>query len=74
VGQDASATHFQVLKLDRSHPQELSVVQDAVVYNADELSELMDRIAMGNRSTGGLTKKLKAYGLLGMVYMHAYMV
>ena len=54
-----------MLKIDRSEPSELGVSEDPVVYSEQEVKSLRQRIAEGNRATGGLSFVTKVYGLAG---------
>lgn len=65
IGENHNATLFKVLKVDRLSSKELSIVEDEAAYTKKELSDLLDMIALGNRSTGGLHTKLVAYGIIG---------
>lgn len=56
-----------MLKIDRSEPSDLSINEDPVVYTAQEVKSLLQRISEGNRSTGGLTFVTKAYGIAGLL-------
>lgn len=57
-----------MLKIDRSEPSDLSINEDPVVYNAQEIKSLLQRIREGNRSTGGLAFVTKVYGIAGLLY------
>ncbi|KAF9413063.1 phosphatidylinositol-3,5-bisphosphate 5-phosphatase [Podila epigama] len=69
VGTNAPAgTRFRVLKIDRtSAPNELNITEDEVVYSKTEVDDLLDMIANGNRSTGGIREIAKFYGIVGFV-------
>jgi hypothetical protein len=54
-----------VLKIDRSEPSELNISEDPVVYSPQEIKSLLQRIAEGNRATGGLAFVAKVYGIAG---------
>ncbi len=55
-----------MLKIDRSEPSELNMLEDPVIYTQLECIKLMKRVDEGNKSTGGLTKVTKAYGIVGV--------
>ncbi|KOM56189.1 hypothetical protein LR48_Vigan10g208100 [Vigna angularis] len=55
IGSDRSKRFFRVLKIDRSEPSDLNISQDPVLYSPQEIKSLLQRIAEGNRATGGLT-------------------
>ncbi|KAJ1694472.1 hypothetical protein LUZ63_011170 [Rhynchospora breviuscula] len=73
IGSDKEKKHFRVLKIDRSEPSDLSISEDPVVYTAQEMKSLLQRISEGNRSTGGLTFVTKAYGIAGCIkFLESY--
>ena len=65
IGSSREKRWFRVLKIDRSEPSELHLSEDPVWYSQQEVKSLLQRIAEGNRSTGGLTFVTKAYGIAG---------
>ncbi|XP_078152717.1 phosphoinositide phosphatase family protein isoform X2 [Carex rostrata] len=73
IGSDKEKRHFRVLKIDRSEPSDLSINEDPVVYNAQEIKSLLQRIREGNRSTGGLAFVTKVYGIAGCIkFLESY--
>ncbi|KAG0211378.1 phosphatidylinositol-3,5-bisphosphate 5-phosphatase [Mortierella sp. NVP41] len=69
VGTNAPAgTRFRVLKIDRTTaPSELGITEDEHVYSKAEVDDLLEMIATGNRSTGGMREVTKFYGIVGFV-------
>ncbi|KAL1994994.1 hypothetical protein VTN49DRAFT_1181 [Thermomyces lanuginosus] len=68
VGMDLLDTRFRILKIARtSESEELNLVEDDVVYTKQEMSQLLDAIDDGNKSSGGLKLKCSAWGLLGFI-------
>jgi hypothetical protein len=65
VGSDRKRKLFRVLKIDRSEPSDLNISEDLVVYSPQEINNLLQRIAEGNRATGGLNFVVTAYGIAG---------
>lgn len=65
IGSDRSKRFFRVLKIDRSEPSDLNISEDPVVYSSQEIKNLLQRIAEGNRATGGLTFVAKVFGIAG---------
>ncbi|WWC73521.1 uncharacterized protein I206_107492 [Kwoniella pini CBS 10737] len=59
-------TH-RVLKIDRTDPTVLNVVEDQTVYDGDELDLLLRMVQDGNKSQGGLEKVLEFHGIVGFV-------
>jgi hypothetical protein len=54
-----------VLKIDRTEAAELNLVEDPVIYSETECKRLLNRVAEGNKPTGGLQLVTKAYGIVG---------
>ena len=54
-----------MLKIDRSEPSDLNISEDPVVYSPQEIKNLLQRIAEGNRATGGLNFVAKVFGIVG---------
>lgn len=65
IGSDRNKKFFRVLKIDRMEASELNISEDPVVYPPQEVKSLLQRIAEGNRATGGLNFVAKVYGIVG---------
>lgn len=65
IGSDKNKQFFRVLKIDRMEPSDLNISEDPVVYPPQEVKNLLQRIAEGNRATGGLNFVAKVYGIAG---------
>lgn len=65
IGSDRNKQFFRVLKIDRMEPSDLNISEDPVVYPPQEVKSLLQRIAEGNRATGGLNFVAKVYGIAG---------
>lgn len=65
IGSDRNKKFFRVLKIDRMEPSDLNISEDPVVYPPQEVKSLLQRIAEGNRATGGLNFVVKVYGIVG---------
>lgn len=73
IGSDRNKRFFRVLKIDRMEPSDLNISEDPVVYSTQEVKSLLQRIAEGNRATGGLTFVAKVYGIAGCVkFLESY--
>jgi phosphatidylinositol 3,5-bisphosphate 5-phosphatase len=74
VGQDIAERHFRILKIDRtSPPGQLSIFEDANVYDRQSINELLITIEEGNKGTGGLKTRFTAWALLGFIrFTEAY--
>ncbi|KAM7461212.1 hypothetical protein LguiA_029333 [Lonicera macranthoides] len=73
IGSDRNKRFFRVLKIDRMEPSDLNISEDPVVYPPQEVKSLLQRIAEGNRATGGLTFVAKVYGIAGCIkFLESY--
>lgn len=73
LGSDRNKKFFRVLKIDRSEPSDLNISQDPVLYSPQEIKSLLQRIAEGNRATGGLTFVAKVFGIAGCIkFLESY--
>ncbi|KAJ5648034.1 Polyphosphoinositide phosphatase [Penicillium lividum] len=68
VGINLSETRFRILKIDRTTESgELSIIEDEMIYTKREMTQLLDAIDDGNKSSGGLNQKCSAWALLGFI-------
>eukprot|EP00250_Pteridium_aquilinum_P012832 c20972_g1_i1 orf=656-3202(-) len=67
VGRDKSGLRWRVLKIDRSEPTGLNVYEDPAIYTRQDCNDLLNRLAEGNRSCGGVNFVTKAYGIVGFI-------
>ncbi|XP_024519618.1 phosphoinositide phosphatase SAC1 [Selaginella moellendorffii] len=67
VARDSEKRHWRILKIDRTEPAELNIVEDPVVYTKHECAGSLQRVAEGNKATGGLHLVTKAYGIVGFI-------
>ncbi|KAL7156144.1 hypothetical protein ABFS83_03G123100 [Erythranthe nasuta] len=73
IGSDRNKKFFRVLKIDRMEPSDLNISEDPVVYPPQEVKSLLQRIAEGNRATGGLSFVAKVYGIVGCIkFLESY--
>ncbi|GAB4844795.1 Phosphoinositide phosphatase sac1 [Ancistrocladus abbreviatus] len=73
IGSDRNKQFFRVLKIDRSEPSDLNISEDPVVYSPQEVKSLLQRIAEGNRATGGLNFVAKVFGIAGCIkFLESY--
>ncbi|RYR21994.1 hypothetical protein Ahy_B03g067291 isoform A [Arachis hypogaea] len=73
IGSDRHKRFFRVLKIDRSEPSDLNISEDPVLYSPHEIKSLLQRIAEGNRATGGLTFVAKVFGIAGCIrFLESY--
>lgn len=70
VGSNNTQTKFRVLKIDRTEPRALVVIDDHVEYSHQEIRDLLSMIDMGNRprqrNNLGFSKTVSAFGIAGM--------
>ncbi|KAL8113639.1 hypothetical protein AgCh_020818 [Apium graveolens] len=57
----------RVLKISRSEPSGLDIIEDSTTYSKVDCDELLQRIHHGNLSTGGLEFVTVCYGIVGFV-------
>lgn len=73
VGSNPEQTKFRVLKIDRTEPKELIIIDDKIIYNEKEIRDLLTMIDVGNRSKvgqkmgSGFNKAVSSYGIIGFV-------
>ncbi|PQE16291.1 hypothetical protein CJF32_00006168 [Rutstroemia sp. NJR-2017a WRK4] len=77
VGADILDQRFRVLKIDRdSEPDTLNIAEDDIVYTKKEMTQLLNAIDDGNKSSGGMKLRGSTWGILGFIrftgayYMH----
>jgi len=69
IGSNNGMTRYRVLKIDRSDPHELTIVDDGVEYNLADITKLIEKIEkayrrQSHRQASG-AKILSAFGLVG---------
>jgi phosphatidylinositol 3,5-bisphosphate 5-phosphatase len=68
VGVDVSEKWYRILKIDRStEGAELNMTDDKIVYNFQQMKQLLDTIDDGNKGTGGIKLRCTTWGLLGFI-------
>lgn len=67
IGCDMRKTFWKVLKINRLEPSELNITEDNATYSKVEHRDLLQRIDVGNKSTGGLKLVRVFYGICGFV-------
>nr|XP_019953054.1 PREDICTED: polyphosphoinositide phosphatase [Paralichthys olivaceus] len=71
VGSNQAQTKHRVLKIDRTEPKDLVIIDDKHVYNQQEVRELLGRLDLGNRTkigqkgSSGLSRAVSAFGIVG---------
>ncbi|CAB1340055.1 unnamed protein product, partial [Coregonus sp. 'balchen'] len=75
VGSNHAQTKHRVLKIDRTEPKDLAIIDDKHVYNQQEVRELLGRLDLGNRTkmsqkgSSGLSRAVSAYGIVGKMVL-----
>lgn len=64
-GRDKSKKYWRILKIDRTEPRELIIVEDPLLYTEKQCMSLLIQLQEGNKSTGGLQLVAKCYGIIG---------
>ncbi|XP_028391065.1 polyphosphoinositide phosphatase-like [Dendronephthya gigantea] len=83
VGSNVSQTKFRVLKIDRTVPY-LSIIDDKVEYDNDEIKQLLAMINDGNipknpkaydKDSTGLHRTVSAFGIVGFIrFLEGYYI
>uniref|UniRef100_A0A3Q2XZ10 FIG4 phosphoinositide 5-phosphatase n=1 Tax=Hippocampus comes TaxID=109280 RepID=A0A3Q2XZ10_HIPCM len=81
VGSNQAQTKNRVLKIDRTEPKDLVIIDDKHVYNQQEVRELLSRLDLGNRTKiaqkgpSGLSRAVSADGIVGFVrFLEGYYI
>uniref|UniRef100_A0A4W6DDG8 FIG4 phosphoinositide 5-phosphatase n=1 Tax=Lates calcarifer TaxID=8187 RepID=A0A4W6DDG8_LATCA len=81
VGSNQAQTKHRVLKIDRTEPKDLVIIDDKHVYNQQEVRELLGRLDLGNRTkigqkgSSGLSRAVSAFGMVGFVrFLEGYYI
>lgn len=81
VGSNHAETKYRVLKIDRTEPKDLVIIDDRHVYTPQEVRELLGRLDLGNRTkmgqkgSSGLFRAVSAFGIVGFVrFLEGYYI
>ncbi|KAK7808522.1 hypothetical protein U0070_003159 [Myodes glareolus] len=81
VGSNHAETKYRVLKIDRTEPKDLVIIDDRHVYTQQEVRELLGRLDLGNRTktgqkgSSGLFRAVSAFGIVGFVrFLEGYYI
>ncbi|CAG8498388.1 1127_t:CDS:10 [Acaulospora colombiana] len=69
VGSNLSDNRFRFLKIDRTSPNELNVIEDDGIYSKQEINDILAVLEEGNRVSGGLKTIVTAYGIVEGYYI-----
>ncbi|UYV76306.1 FIG4 [Cordylochernes scorpioides] len=73
IGSNNTQTKFRVLKIDRTEPHELVVVDDQIEYSSKQMKDMLNTIHAGNKNTSlkstgtGFVRIVSAFGIVGFV-------
>lgn len=68
IGSNNSVSKFRVLKIDRTDPRDLVIIDDKVEYTQSEIHQLIDRIETCNKiqlKNNSAGKTVSAFGIVG---------
>lgn len=77
VGSNQTESKFRILKMDRTEPKGLILVEDQARYSSKEMKELLATIACVNKpkNPGGLVRAVSAFGIVGFVrFLEGYYI
>ncbi|KZT18255.1 polyphosphoinositide phosphatase [Neolentinus lepideus HHB14362 ss-1] len=76
VASNSSDSRHRILKIDRTTPEELVVIEDEAVYSGKQMSAMLKMLDDGNKPSGGLGKARVFFGLVGFIRFTAgwYMI
>ncbi|KAG1054130.1 hypothetical protein G6F43_003834 [Rhizopus delemar] len=68
IGTNQARQRYRVLQIHRTNPNELTVIEDDVLYTEQEKTRLLKMIEDGNLSVGGLQlSPMEIYGIVGFI-------
>ncbi|CAG8595116.1 5586_t:CDS:10 [Ambispora gerdemannii] len=67
IGSNQSDNRFRVLKIDRTSLTELNVTEDEAIYSKQEVNDILMKLKVGNKNSGGLKHVLSADGIVGFI-------
>ncbi|KAL9228488.1 hypothetical protein vseg_004065 [Gypsophila vaccaria] len=67
IGRDKERLRWRVLKIGRSEPSELVVVEDPTTYSYPQCKNLLEDISELNKTSGGRKFVTDCYGIVGFV-------
>lgn len=65
VGSNNNQTKFRILRLDRTEPYELNILDDGLEYNEKEVHQMLQYGIKTKNSSATLPKPLSAFGIVG---------
>ena len=66
VASNTSDSLHRIIKIDRTAPDELVVIEDEAVYTGREMTAMLKMLEDGNKASGGLGRPKVFFGIIGM--------
>jgi hypothetical protein len=66
VASNTSDSLHRIIKIDRTAPDELVVIEDEAVYTGRQMTAMLKMLEDGNKASGGLGKPKVFFGIIGM--------
>ena len=67
VASNTSDSLHRIIKIDRTAPNELVVIEDEAVYTGRQMTAMLKMLEDGNKASGGLGKPKVFFGIIGML-------
>lgn len=67
VASNTSDSLHRIIKIDRTAPDELVVIEDEVVYSGRQMTAMLKMLEDGNKASGGLGRPKVFFGIIGML-------
>lgn len=76
VASNTSDSLHRIIKIDRTAPDELVVIEDEAVYSGRQMTAMLKMLEDGNKASGGLGKPKVFFGIIGFLRFTAgwYMI
>jgi hypothetical protein len=66
VASNTSDSLHRIIKIDRTAPDELVVIEDEAVYTGRQMTAMLKMLEDGNKASGGLGRPKVFFGIIGM--------
>jgi hypothetical protein len=67
VASNTSDSLHRIIKIDRTAPDELVVIEDEAVYTGRQMTAMLKMLEDGNKASGGLGRPKVFFGIIGML-------
>jgi hypothetical protein len=68
VASNASDSRHRIIKIDRTSPADLEVVEDDTDYSGKQMSAMLKMLDDGNKGSGGIGKDRLISGIAGKLF------